>query len=63
MTEVEIQRDMLNQVVKHTIVRIKELQKQLVIEKKDRHELGSYSDCGEFYREHNLKKTIFILNM
>jgi len=34
MTEVEIQRDMLNQVVKHTIKRIKELQNQLVIEKK-----------------------------
>jgi hypothetical protein len=55
MTEVEIQRDILNQVIKKTIGRIKELQKQLEVEKKERHELGSYSDCGEFYREQVIK--------
>lgn len=49
MSEIEIQREILNQVIKKTIIRIKELQKQLEIEKKDRKELGIFEDCGSYY--------------
>lgn len=51
MSEIEIQREILNQVIKKTIIRIKELQKQLEIEKKDRKELGIFEDCGSYYNE------------
>lgn len=42
-------------IVKHIIFRIKELQKQLVIEKQERKELGRYEDCGDFYQEQVMK--------
>lgn len=44
-------RKCLKQIIKKTIGRIKELQKQLVIEKQERQELGGYEDCGLFYQE------------
>ncbi len=50
MDKIEIQREILNQVLKKTILRIKELKNQLEIEKQERRELGSYEDCGEFYQ-------------
>ena len=49
MTYNEIQRDILNQATKKVVKRIKELQKRLETEKKDRSELGHFEDCGEFY--------------
>jgi hypothetical protein len=55
MNEIEIQREILNQVIKKTIGRIKELQKQLEVEKKERKELGYYEDCGSFYQEQVIK--------
>lgn len=60
MTEIEIQRDMLNQVIKKIITRIKELQKQLEVEKKDRSALGMYEDCGQYYQD-QVKKTEAII--
>ena len=47
----EIKREMLKLVIKSTITRIKELQKQLEVEKQERKELGGYEDCGSFYQE------------
>jgi hypothetical protein len=55
MNEIEIQREILNQVIKKTIGRIKELQKQLEVEKQERKELGYYEDCGSFYQEQVIK--------
>lgn len=49
--KIDIQREMLNEVVKSVIKRIKELQRQLAIEQEDKRCFGSYEDCGEFYRE------------
>lgn len=51
MNEIEIQREILNQVIKKTIGRIKELQKQLEVEKEERKEFGRYEDCGSFYQD------------
>jgi hypothetical protein len=51
MNEIEIQREMLNKIIKQTIARIKKLQKQLEVEKKECSELGHYSDCGSFYQD------------
>ena len=51
MVEKEIQRDMLNQVIKKTITRIKALQVQLKEEIQERTALGKYEDCGSFYIE------------
>lgn len=51
MNEIEIQREMLNKIIKQTIARIKQLQKQLEVEKKECSELGHYSDCGSFYQD------------
>lgn len=42
MNEIEIQREILNQVIKKTINRIKELQIRLEAEKQDRHNLGMF---------------------
>jgi len=47
----EIKREMLNEVIKSVIKRIKELQHQLAIEQEDKRCFGSYEDCGEFYCE------------
>lgn len=47
----DIQREMLNDVVKSIIKRIQELQHQLAIEQEDKRCYGSYEDCGEFYRD------------
>ena len=55
MNEIEIQREILNQVIKKTIGRIKELQKQLEVEKQEQKELGRYEDCGSFYQEQVIK--------
>jgi len=55
MNEIEIQRKILNQVIKKTIGRIKELQKQLEGEKQDLRELGNYEDCGSYYQEQVIK--------
>ena len=55
MNEIEIQREILNQVIKKTICRIKELKKQLEVEKQDRKELGMYEDCGSFYQDAVIK--------
>jgi len=43
--------DNLKGTVKIVINRIKELQKRLESEKIDRKDLGSFDDCGEYYRE------------
>lgn len=51
MNEIEIQREILNQVIKKTIGRIKELQKQLEVEKQEQKELGGYEDSGSFYQD------------
>lgn len=51
MNAIEIQRDVLNQVIKKTIGRIKELKQQLEVQKKDSIEMGHYSDCGSFYQD------------
>lgn len=55
MDEIKIQREILSQVIKKNILRIKELQKQLEVEKKERKELGIYEDCGSFYQEAVIK--------
>jgi hypothetical protein len=55
MNEIEVQREILNQVIKKTIGRIKELQKQLEVEKQERKELGVYEDCGSFYQDAVIK--------
>jgi hypothetical protein len=55
MIETEVQREVIRQVIKQTISRIKQLQVRLEEEKKDRKEMGHYSDCGEFYREQVVK--------
>jgi hypothetical protein len=47
-------------IVKHIIRRIKELQKQLLVEKQERKELGSYEDCGDFYQEQVIKTEAII---
>ena len=47
----EIEREILKQVIKKTISRIKELKKRIETEKEERKEMGMYSDCGDFYRE------------
>jgi predicted DNA-binding protein YlxM (UPF0122 family) len=60
MTEIEIQRNMLNQVIKKIIARITEYQKQLEVEKKDRSELGMFEDCGQYYQD-QVKKTEAII--
>lgn len=51
MNEIEIQRELLLKITKQTIRRIKELQIQLEVEKKERSNYGSYEDCGSFYQE------------
>lgn len=56
MNEVEIQRDILSQVIKKIIARIKELQKRLEVEKREECSLGGYEDCGQFYGD-AVKKT------
>ena len=48
--------DNLKGTVKIVITRIKELQKQLEIEKQEERDLGRFDDCGEFYRT-NVQKT------
>ena len=55
MNEIETQIEILNQVIKKTISRIKELQKQLEVEKQEQKELGCYEDCGSFYQEAVIK--------
>ena len=55
MSEIEIQRDILNQVIKKTISRIKELQEGLKSEKEDRKIYGGYEDCGSYYEEQVIK--------
>ena len=55
MDDNEIQREVLNKVIKSIIIRIKELQKRLIAEEKDCNELGHYSDCGSFYQEQVIK--------
>ncbi len=47
-------------IVKHIICRIKELQKQLEVEKQERKEFGSYEDCGSFYQEQVMKTEVII---
>lgn len=47
--KIDIQREMLNEVIKSTIKRIKELQHQLALEQEERRCFGSYEDCGQFY--------------
>ena len=51
MNEIEIQREILNQVIKKTIGRIKELQIRLDCEKQDRRDFGMFEDCGSYYQE------------
>ena len=51
MNEIEIQREILNQVIKKTIGRIRELKKQLEVEKQEQKESGGYEDCGSFYQD------------
>lgn len=51
MTEIEIQRDILKQVIKKIIARIKNLQKQLEVEKKYRSAYGMFEDCGQYYQD------------
>ena len=51
MNEVEIKREILNEIIKKTIKRIKSLQVQLEEEKVDRKNFGVFEDCGDFYRE------------
>ena len=55
MNEIEIQIEILNQVIKKTIGRIKDIQKQLEVEKQERKELGGYEDCGSFYQDAVIK--------
>jgi hypothetical protein len=42
--------DNLKGTVKIVITRIKELQKELEVQKRDEKDLGKFDDCGEFYR-------------
>lgn len=48
--KIEIQRELLNLIIKQTINRIKSLQKELENDKKLSKEFGMYEDCGEGYR-------------
>jgi len=43
--------DDLKEVINFIKKRIKELQKQLEVEKQEAREMGRFDDCGEFYRE------------
>ena len=45
------QIEILNEIIKKTIKRIKELQLRLVKEKEEYRLMGSYEDCGEFYKD------------
>jgi len=47
----EIERAILKEATKKLISRIKNLQKQLEIEKEDEKEMGGYEDCGQFYQD------------
>jgi len=46
-TQIEI----LNEIIKKTIKRIKLLQLRLIEEKKECRLMGSYEDCGQFYKD------------
>lgn len=49
MSVIDIQRDMLNQVAKKLIKRIKELQVKLEKDEKEERLVGHFKDCGQFY--------------
>lgn len=49
--QIVTQRELLKQLAKKTIKRIKELQKQLVIEEQECSDFGHYEDCGSYYQE------------
>ena len=49
--KIESQREILNVVIKDIIKRIKQLQKDLVLQKEDCRCFGHYEDCGSFYQE------------
>ena len=51
MTTIDIQRDMLNQVAKKLIKRIKELKIRLEEDEKEERLMGHYEDCGQFYSD------------
>ena len=56
----EAQREILQQIIKQTIIRIKKLQLQLVEEKKERKEMGMYEDCGDFYHDQVMRTETII---
>lgn len=60
MTEIEIQRDILNQVIKKIITRIKEYEKQLEVQKKEKSFFGGFSDCGQSYDDNVIKTEAII---
>ncbi len=56
-----MQIEILQQIIKQTIIRIKSLQAQLIDEKRERKEMGAYGDCGDFYHA-QVKQTETIIS-
>jgi len=60
MSEIEIQRELLLKITKQTIRKIKKLQIQLEVEKKECAIYGHYEDCGSFYQEEVIRTEAII---
>lgn len=58
--KVKIQSELLQELIKKTIIRIKHYKEILIKQKKERSELGGYEDCGSFYAEEVLKTEAII---
>lgn len=54
-SKIDIQREILNDVIKSTIKRIKELQHQLALDQEEYRVFRNYDDCSDFYREQVIK--------